>query len=127
MADSTETVSVNDYTITPSKKTVIRVLGVGGGGGNALNHMIDCNLSGVEFIAINTDSQILPQAKSSLKVQIGVKLTNGLGAGCDPNIGRKAAEESRDDIKKLLQGSDMIFITATMGGGTGTGASAVML
>ena len=126
MADSTETVSVNDYTITPSKKTVIRVLGVGGGGGNALNHMIDCNLSGVEFIAINTDSQILPQAKSSLKVQIGVKLTNGLGAGCDPNIGRKAAEESRDDIKKLLQGSDMIFITATMGGGTGTGASAVI-
>ena len=110
-------------TITPSGKCVIRVLGIGGGGGNSLQHMINDSLSGVEFIAVNTDSQALSKSTSPLKVQIGVKLTNGLGAGCDPNKGRKAAEESKEDIKKLIQGSDMVFITAGMGGGTGTGAA----
>ena len=104
----------------------IRVLGIGGGGCNSLNHMINENMSGVEFIAINTDAQVLGKSRASVKVQIGVKLTGGLGAGCDPNKGRKAAEESRDDIKKLLKGSDMVFITAGMGGGTGTGAAPII-
>lgn len=113
-------------TITPSGKCVIRVLGIGGGGGNSLQHMINDSLSGVEFIAVNTDSQALSKSTSPLKVQIGVKLTNGLGAGCDPNKGRKAAEESKEDIKKLIQGSDMVFITAGMGGGTGTGAAPII-
>ena len=109
-----------------SCKSVIRVLGIGGGGGNSLQHMINESLTGVEFIAVNTDSQALKKSTSPLKVQIGVKLTNGLGAGCDPNKGRKAAEESKDDIKKLIQGSDMVFITAGMGGGTGTGAAPII-
>ncbi len=113
-------------TITPSGTCVIRVLGIGGGGGNSLQHMINDSLSGVEFIAVNTDSQALSKSTSPLKVQIGVKLTNGLGAGCDPNKGRKAAEESKEDIKKLIQGSDMVFITAGMGGGTGTGAAPII-
>ncbi len=113
-------------TITPSGSCVIRVLGIGGGGGNSLQHMINESLSGVEFIAVNTDSQALVNSTSPLKVQIGVKLTNGLGAGCDPNKGRKAAEESKEDIKKLIQGSDMVFITAGMGGGTGTGAAPII-
>ena len=113
-------------TISPSGKCVIRVLGIGGGGGNSLQHMINDSLSGVEFIAVNTDSQALSKSTSPLKVQIGVKLTNGLGAGCDPNKGRKAAEESKEDIKKLIQGSDMVFITAGMGGGTGTGAAPII-
>ncbi len=113
-------------TITPSGSCIIRVLGIGGGGGNSLQHMINENLAGVEFIAVNTDSQALVNSTSPLKVQIGVKLTNGLGAGCDPNKGRKAAEESKEDIKKLIQGSDMVFITAGMGGGTGTGAAPII-
>ncbi len=112
--------------ISPSTNCKIRVLGIGGGGGNSLQHMINESLHGVDFIAINTDSQALTRSTSPIKVQIGVKLTNGLGAGCDPNKGRKAAEESREDIKKLLQGSDMVFITAGMGGGTGTGASPII-
>ena len=112
--------------ITPSSTCVIRVLGIGGGGGNTIQHMINNDMKGVEFIAVNTDTQALGKSTSPLKVQIGVKLTNGLGAGCDPNKGRKAAEESRDDIKKLIQGSDMVFITAGMGGGTGTGAAPII-
>ncbi|MBQ9274517.1 MAG: cell division protein FtsZ [Succinivibrio sp.] len=115
-----------DSGIKPSTNCVIRVLGIGGGGGNSLQHMINESLSGVEFIAINTDSQALSKTTAQLKVQIGVKLTGGLGAGCDPNKGRKAAEESKEDIKKLLQGSDMVFITAGMGGGTGTGAAPII-
>ena len=124
-----ESVSSNnssDSGIKPSSNCMIRVLGIGGGGGNSLQHMINESLSGVEFIAINTDSQALSKTTAPLKVQIGVKLTGGLGAGCDPNKGRKAAEESKEDIKKLLQGSDMVFITAGMGGGTGTGAAPII-
>ena len=113
-------------TIKQNQDCVIRVLGIGGGGCNSLQHMINQTINGVEFIAINTDSQALAKSTSPLKVQIGVKLTNGLGAGCDPNKGRKAAEESREDIKKLIQGSDMVFITAGMGGGTGTGATPII-
>lgn len=116
-----------DSGIQQSSGCKIRVLGIGGGGGNTLQHMINESLSGVEFIAINTDSQALAKITNpTTKVQIGVKLTGGLGAGCDPNKGRKAAEESKEDIKKLLQGSDMVFITAGMGGGTGTGAAPII-
>lgn len=115
-----------DSGIQQSSVCKIRVLGIGGGGGNTLQHMINESLSGVEFIAINTDSQALNKTTAPIKVQIGVKLTGGLGAGCDPNKGRKAAEESKDDIKKLLQGSDMVFIAAGMGGGTGTGAAPII-
>ncbi|MCR5537310.1 MAG: cell division protein FtsZ [Succinivibrio sp.] len=115
-----------ESSVHPSSNCMIRVLGIGGAGGNSLQHMINESLSGVEFIAINTDYQALSKSTSPLKVQIGVKLTNGLGAGCDPNKGRKAAEESKEDIKKLLQGSDMVFITAGMGGGTGTGAAPII-
>ncbi|MDY6321370.1 MAG: cell division protein FtsZ [Succinivibrio sp.] len=118
--------STQDSGIQPSTHCKIRVLGIGGGGGNSLQHMINESLSGVEFIAINTDSQALAKTTAPLKVQIGVKLTGGLGAGCDPNKGRKAAEESKEDIKKLLMGSDMVFITAGMGGGTGTGAAPII-
>lgn len=115
-----------DSNIHLASRRVIRVVGVGGGGGNSLQHMINQSLGGVEFLAVNTDTQALAKSTAPTKVQIGVKLTNGLGAGCDPNKGRKAAEESKDDIKKLLQGSDMVFITAGMGGGTGTGAAPII-
>ena len=104
----------------------IRVVGVGGGGGNAIQYMFNQSLGGVEFLTINTDAQALSRSSSHKVVQIGAKLTHGLGAGCDPNIGRNAAEESREDIKKLLTDSDMVFVTAGMGGGTGTGAAPII-
>lgn len=104
----------------------IKVIGVGGGGNNAVNRMISAGLKGVEFIAINTDKQALFTSKAEHKVQIGEKLTKGLGAGANPEIGKKAAEESREDICKLLEGADMVFITAGMGGGTGTGAAPIV-
>jgi cell division protein FtsZ len=101
----------------------IKVVGVGGGGNNAVNRMISANLQGVEFISVNTDAQALNLCQAELRVQIGAKLTKGLGAGANPEIGRKAAEENRDDIHKNIQGADMVFVTAGMGGGTGTGAA----
>jgi cell division protein FtsZ len=101
----------------------IRVVGVGGGGGNAVNSMIDKGLVGVDFIAINTDLQALERNKSSHKLQIGKNLTRGLGAGADPTIGQRAVEEDREEIARCLAGSDMVFITAGMGGGTGTGGA----
>jgi len=104
----------------------IRVIGVGGGGSNAVNRMIDEGLSGVDFIAVNTDAQALMLADAPKRVRIGDKLTRGLGVGGDPEVGRKAAEESADELYEVLQGSDMVFITAGMGGGTGTGASPVI-
>ena len=104
----------------------IIVVGVGGGGGNAVNNMIDSGLQGVEFVAINTDAQALLQAKAALRIQIGGKSTRGLGAGARPEIGEKAAMESRDQIVEALRGADMVFITAGMGGGTGTGAAPVV-
>jgi len=104
----------------------IKVVGVGGAGGNAVNRMIDAGLRGVEFIAINTDAQVLESSRASKKVQIGKKLTKGLGAGANPDIGRKAIEENIDEIGDLLAGADMVFITAGMGGGTGTGAAPVV-
>jgi len=104
----------------------IMVIGVGGAGGNAINNMIDSKLQGVKFIAANTDSQALEISKTSVRMQIGEKLTQGLGAGADPQIGREAALENSESIKKMLEGSHMVFITAGFGGGTGTGAAPVI-
>ena len=105
----------------------IRVLGIGGGGGNAINSMItQSNIKGVDFLSINTDAQILLSSQSTTKLQIGENLTKGLGSGGNPDIGRQAAEESYEKIKEFIEGSDMIFITAGMGGGTGTGASPII-
>lgn len=101
----------------------IKVVGIGGGGGNILNSMVDKGIDGVEFIAINTDSQALEISKADVKIQIGRNITKGLGTGANTSLGDKAAEESRDEIARSLTGSDMVFITAGMGGGTGTGAS----
>jgi cell division protein FtsZ len=104
----------------------IRVIGVGGGGNNAVNRMISAGLRGVEFISVNTDAQALSSALAPIKLQIGGKLTKGLGAGADPDVGFKAAEESREEIANCLRGSDMVFVTAGMGGGTGTGAAPIV-
>ncbi len=104
----------------------IKVIGVGGGGGNALNNMIAQNLRGVEFIVANTDAQALEQNRADIKLQLGTEITRGLGAGAKPDIGREAAEAERDTIREFLNGTDMVFITAGMGGGTGTGAAPVI-
>jgi cell division protein FtsZ len=117
---------VTDFTERLNNIADIKVIGVGGGGSNAINRMISSGLSGVEFWTINTDSQALALAHSEKRLQIGGKLTRGLGAGGNPTIGQKAAEESREEIATALMGSDMVFITAGMGGGTGTGAAAVV-
>ncbi|MFA5542990.1 MAG: cell division protein FtsZ [Bacilli bacterium] len=109
-----------------NEKPVLKVVGVGGGGGNAVNRMIENDVKGVEFVVINTDAQVLRLAKADVRLQIGKVLTKGLGAGADPEIGRQAAEESEDDIREILKGSDMVFITSGMGGGTGTGACPVV-
>lgn len=105
---------------------VIKVIGVGGGGSNAVQRMIESGIKGVEFIAMNTDVQVLDLSPAQKKVQLGVNLTRGLGAGGDPEVGKNAAEESKADIRKALEGADMVFITAGMGGGTGTGAAQVV-
>lgn len=104
----------------------IKVIGAGGGGNNAVNRMVEAQLKGVEFIAVNTDKQALYTSKAEYKIQIGEKLTRGLGAGANPEVGKRAAEESKDEIIKVLQGADMVFVTAGMGGGTGTGAAPVI-
>jgi len=104
----------------------IKVVGVGGGGSNAINRMIGAGLKGVDFIAVNTDAQALFLTKASTKIQIGQDLTKGLGAGADPDIGRRAAEESQDQVREALKGADMVFITAGMGGGTGTGSAPII-
>ena len=104
----------------------IKVIGVGGAGGNAVNRMIQSGLGGVEFIAANTDAQVLDQSLSPQKLQLGTGVTKGLGSGANPNVGRDAAEEDEARISELLQGADMVFVTAGMGGGTGTGAAPVV-
>ncbi|MEG1538222.1 MAG: cell division protein FtsZ, partial [Clostridiales bacterium] len=104
----------------------IKVVGIGGGGSNAVNRMIKNNLDGVSFIAINTDIQALNFSNAETVMQIGPKLTKGLGAGGNPEIGKKAAEESRNELSAMLDGADMVFVTAGMGGGTGTGAAPVV-
>ncbi len=115
-----------EFDMENNQFAVIKVIGVGGGGSNAVNRMIDAGLKGVEFVAINTDRQALLLSNASQKIQIGEKLTKGLGAGANPEIGQKAAEESREIIQNVIQGSDMVFITAGMGGGTGTGAAPII-
>ncbi|MBP5662022.1 MAG: cell division protein FtsZ, partial [Clostridia bacterium] len=104
----------------------LKVVGVGGAGDNAVDRMITAGLTGVEYIAINTDQQALARSKANKKLRIGEKITKGLGAGANPEIGKKAAEESRDDIMDQLRGADMVFVTAGMGGGTGTGAAPIV-
>ncbi|MBR3908811.1 MAG: cell division protein FtsZ, partial [Clostridia bacterium] len=104
----------------------IKVVGVGGGGGNAVNRMVDAGVKGVQFVAINTDKAALFKSKADVKLQIGDKTTAGMGAGGNPNNGNAAAEESRDEIAAAIRDADMIFITAGMGGGTGTGAAPVV-
>jgi cell division protein FtsZ len=109
-----------------SQNARMKVVGIGGGGGNAVNRMIEEQLSAVEFISINTDAQALLASKSDVKIQIGKKLTRGLGAGARPEIGRQAVEENRDEVDRVLQGADLVFVTCGMGGGTGTGAAPVV-
>lgn len=111
---------------SPVNVARIRVIGVGGGGNNAVDRMIDAGIKSAEFVAMNTDYQALIRSKAELKIQLGAELTKGLGAGADPSIGEKAAQESIDQIKEVLQDNDLIFITAGMGGGTGTGAAPVV-
>ncbi len=108
------------------QNAVIKVIGVGGGGSNAVHRMMESGIQGVEFIAMNTDVQVLDLSKAPQKVQLGSNLTRGLGAGGNPEIGKSAAEESKNDIRKVLEGADMVFVTAGMGGGTGTGAAPVI-
>ncbi len=115
-----------DFDVDVDQYARIKVVGVGGGGNNAVNRMIDAGLRGIEFIALNTDKQALNSSKADMKLQIGEKLTRGLGAGANPEIGERAAEENRNEITESLEGADMIFITAGMGGGTGTGAAPVV-
>lgn len=115
-----------DFDVDIQSFTNIKVIGCGGGGGNAVNRMIQEGLRDVEFIAINTDKQALTLSHAQNKIQIGDKLTKGLGAGANPEIGKKAAEESRDEITEAISGADMVFITAGMGGGTGTGAAPIV-
>ena len=115
-----------DFDVEMEQFAQIKVIGVGGGGNNAINRMVEGGLKGVEFLAVNTDKQALFLSKANMKIQIGDKLTKGLGAGSDPDIGQKAAEENRDEIAEALKGSDMVFVTAGMGGGTGTGAAPVV-
>ena len=110
----------------PRNHAKIKVIGVGGGGGNAVNRMIDAKLEGVEFIAANTDLQALQMSRAPVKLQLGVKLTNGLGAGANPEVGRKAALEDADQIIEALEGADMVFVTTGLGGGTGTGAAPII-
>jgi cell division protein FtsZ len=111
---------------TENQGAIIKVVGVGGGGGNAVAHMVNSGIEGVEFVCINTDAQALKHSKVKASLQIGSNITKGLGAGADPEVGRQAAMEDRDRVVELIEGSDMIFITAGMGGGTGTGAAPVV-
>ncbi|MGL5038219.1 MAG: cell division protein FtsZ, partial [Aeromonas sp.] len=107
-------------------EAVIKVIGVGGGGGNAVEHMVRESIEGVEFIAINTDAQALRNSSANTTLQIGSEITKGLGAGANPDVGRNSAEEDRDALRELLSGADMVFIAAGMGGGTGTGAAPIV-
>lgn len=116
----------DDVETTFDNLAKIKVIGVGGGGNNAVNRMISADVRGVEFIAVNCDAQALMMSKAETKIQIGEKLTKGLGAGANPEVGEKAAEESREQISEALKGADMVFVTAGMGGGTGTGAAHIV-
>ena len=115
----------NNITMMDGTAT-IKVIGVGGAGNNAVNRMIESGIKGVDFISVNTDRQALQQSKANTKIQIGEKITRGLGAGANPDIGMQAAEESKAEIAEILRGADMVFVTAGMGGGTGTGAAPIV-
>jgi cell division protein FtsZ len=115
-----------EFEETASQNARMKVVGIGGGGGNAVNRMIEEQLVGVEFISVNTDAQALLSSKSDVKIQIGKKLTRGLGAGARPEIGRQAVEENREDVEKAVAGADLVFVTCGMGGGTGTGAAPIV-
>ena len=118
-----------DFEVVDNQKenvTVIKVVGCGGGGSNAVNRMIEADIRDVDFIALNTDLQALNKSNAQTRLPIGQKLTQGLGAGGDPSIGEKAAEEDKEAIKSVLQGANMVFVTAGMGGGTGTGSAPVV-
>ena len=115
-----------EFEESASHNARMKVVGVGGGGGNAVNRMIEERLEGVEFISVNTDAQALLASKSDVKIQIGKKLTRGLGAGARPEIGRQALEENREEIGRVIQNTDLVFVTCGMGGGTGTGAAPVI-
>ena len=117
---------IYDDNETFNQKPIIKVVGVGGGGGNAVNRMIDNDVKGVTFVAVNTDAQDLKDSKADVRIQIGARLTRGLGAGADPEVGRNAAIESEEDLREHLMGTDLVFITAGLGGGTGTGAAPVI-
>src|SRR5437868_12450708 len=110
----------------PRNNAKIKVIGVGGGGGNAVNRMINAKVEGVEFVVANTDLQALQMSQAPVKIQLGVKLTSGLGAGANPETGKKAALEDAEKIIEALEGADMVFVTAGMGGGTGTGAAPII-
>ncbi len=116
--------NINNYMMDGT--ATIKVIGVGGAGNNAINRMIESGIKGVEFIAVNTDNQALQRSKASTRIQIGEKLTRGLGAGANPDIGAQAAEESKSEVAEALRGADMVFVTAGMGGGTGTGAAPIV-
>jgi cell division protein FtsZ len=118
--------SIFEFEESNAQNARMKVVGVGGGGGNAVNRMIEEQLDGVEFISVNTDAQALLNSKSDVKIQIGKKLTRGLGAGARPEIGRQAIEENRDEIARAIAGADLVFVTCGMGGGTGTGAAPVV-
>ncbi|PCI18803.1 MAG: cell division protein FtsZ, partial [Piscirickettsiaceae bacterium] len=109
-----------------TENAVIKVIGVGGGGGNAVNHMVNSEIDGVEFICANTDAQALKNTPARTVLQLGTNNTKGLGAGADPEVGRQSALEDRERIQEVIAGSDMVFITAGMGGGTGTGAAPIV-
>ena len=117
---------VSDFVSEPDNAAIIKVVGIGGGGCNAINRMVDAGLQGVTFIGVNTDRQALSRCKAEIKVQLGEKITGGRGAGANPEVGQKAAEESIDEIIANIQDADMVFITAGMGGGTGTGAAPII-
>ncbi|MBL7645994.1 MAG: cell division protein FtsZ [Candidatus Hydrogenedentes bacterium] len=120
------TVSISDEFQSFDQRAVIKVCGIGGGGGNAVTRMIEAGLSDVDFIAINTDAQALKNSPAGTRLQVGVELTGGLGSGAQPGVGARAAEEDRERIKEVLGGADMVFLTAGLGGGTGTGASPIV-
>ncbi|MBI2678344.1 MAG: cell division protein FtsZ [Candidatus Koribacter versatilis] len=126
MADDKKNEVRIQFNEEPRNNARIKVIGVGGGGSNAVNRMIDAKVEGVEFVVANTDLQALQMAKAAHKIQLGVKLTNGLGAGANPEVGRRAALEDSDQIIEALEGADMIFVTAGLGGGTGTGAAPII-
>jgi cell division protein FtsZ len=115
-----------EFEESPIRNAVMKVIGVGGAGGNAVNRMIDEDLEGVEFISANTDAQVLKSSRAQMNIQLGKKLTRGLGAGARPEIGRQALHESQDEVRRALEGADLVFITAGMGGGTGTGAAPIV-